>query len=110
MCGTCCTSITRPAFLCTRVRGPNCAGSQLRGGYESDRFRLMLYERATGKITDVSPSFDRWVDSIVWAPDSKTIYFTAENEGEAPIYVVNITTANPLPLELVAGFNDSPTL
>jgi dipeptidyl aminopeptidase/acylaminoacyl peptidase len=84
--------------------------SQLRGGYESDRFRLMLYERATGKITDVSPSFDRWVDSIVWAPDSKTIYFTAENEGEAPIYVVNITTANPLPLELVAGFNDSPTL
>ena len=28
--------------------------SQLRGGYESDRFRLMLYERATGKITDLS--------------------------------------------------------
>ena len=27
--------------------------AQLRGGYESDRFRLMLYERATGKITDV---------------------------------------------------------
>ena len=29
--------------------------SQLRGGYESDRFRLMLYERATGKITDLTP-------------------------------------------------------
>ncbi|MFZ0914395.1 MAG: S9 family peptidase [Candidatus Korobacteraceae bacterium] len=84
--------------------------SQLRGGYESDRFRLMLYERATGKITDLTPNFDRWVDSMAWAPDSKTIYFTAENEGEAPIYVVNTTTANPLPLELVAGFNDSPTL
>ena len=65
--------------------------SQLRGGYESDRFRLMLYERATGKITDLSPNFDRWVDSMAWSPDSKTIYFTAENEGEAPIYAINVT-------------------
>ena len=82
--------------------------SQLRGGYESDRFRLMLYERATGKITDLTPNFDRWVDSMVWSPDSKTIYFTAENEGEAPIYKINVTDPKPWPQELVAGFNDSP--
>ena len=83
--------------------------SQLRGGYESDRFRLMLYERATGKITDTTPNFDRWVDSMAWAPDSKTIYFTAENEGDAPIYKIDVTAQNPWPQELVAGFNDSPT-
>ncbi len=83
--------------------------SQLRGGYESDRFRLMLYERATGKITDLAPNFDRWVDSMVWSPDSKAIYFTAENEGAAPIYAINVTTPNPWPQELVGGFNDSPT-
>ena len=83
--------------------------SQLRGGYESDRFRLMLYERATGKITDMTPNFDRWVDSMAWSPDSKTIYFTAENEGEAPIYALNITQPNSWPMELVSGFNDSPT-
>jgi dipeptidyl aminopeptidase/acylaminoacyl peptidase len=83
--------------------------SQLRGGYESDRFRLMLYERATGKITDVAPNFDRWVDSMAWSPDSKTIYFTAENEGEAPIYQIDITRNDPWPELTVAGFNDSPT-
>jgi len=83
--------------------------SQLRGGYESDRFRLILYERATGKITDMTPNFDRWVDSMAWSPDSKTIYFTAENEGEAPIYALNITGKDRWPQELVAGFNDSPT-
>ena len=83
--------------------------SQLRGGYESDRFRLMLYERATGKITDVAPNFDRWVDSMTWSPDSKSIYFTAENEGEAPIYQINVTNTKGMPLEVVAGFNDSPT-
>ncbi len=83
--------------------------SQLRGGYESDRFRLMLYERATGKITDVSPNFDRWVDSMCWSPDSKTIYFTAENEGEAPIYSVDLTSKAPYPWVLLEGFNDGPT-
>jgi len=83
--------------------------SQFRGGYESDRFRLMLYERATGKITDLTPNFDRWVDAMAWSPDSKTIYFTAENEGQAPIYQINVTAANAWPEELVAGFNDSPT-
>jgi dipeptidyl aminopeptidase/acylaminoacyl peptidase len=82
--------------------------SQLRGGYESDRFRLMLYERATGKITDLTPNFDRWVDSMTWSPDSKTIYFTAENEGEAPIYELHIDSEDRWPQELVAGFNDSP--
>ena len=55
----------------------------------------MLDERATGKITDVSPNFDRWVDSMAWSPDSKTIYFTAENAGDSPIYQINVTTANP---------------
>jgi dipeptidyl aminopeptidase/acylaminoacyl peptidase len=83
--------------------------SQLRGGYESDRFRLMLYERATGEITDMTPTFDRWVDSVAWSPDSKSIYFTAGNQGENPIYVLNIGQANPWPQELVDGYNDSPT-
>jgi dipeptidyl aminopeptidase/acylaminoacyl peptidase len=83
--------------------------SQLRGGYESDRFRLMLYERATGKITDAMPNFDRWVDSMSWSPDSKTIYFTAENEGAAPIYQFDLEQPVAWPSELVAGFNDSPT-
>jgi dipeptidyl aminopeptidase/acylaminoacyl peptidase len=45
---------------------------------------------------------------MAWAPDSKTIYFTAENEGEAPIYKIDMTTKEPWPWELVSGFNDSP--
>ncbi len=83
--------------------------SQLRGGYESDRFRLMLYERATAKITDLSPNFDRWVDSIAWSPDSKTIYLTAGNEGRNPIYALRLAQTTPWPEELVDGYNDSPT-
>ncbi len=83
--------------------------SQFRGGYESDRFRLMLYDRATGKITDLTPNFDRWVDSVAWAPDSKAIYFTAGNEGQNPIYAIKIEQQNPWPMEVLTGYNDSPT-
>ena len=60
--------------------------SQARAGYESDRFRLMLYERATGKITELTKGFDRWVGSFVWTPDSKQLYFAAEDKGESPIH------------------------
>ena len=61
---------TNPGSDSTPVYSPDgkyiAYRAQLRAGYESDRFRLMLYERASGKITDLTPNFDRWVDSIAW--------------------------------------------
>jgi dipeptidyl aminopeptidase/acylaminoacyl peptidase len=82
--------------------------SQFRAGYESDRFRLQLIERATGKITNLTENFDRWVDSMSWAPDSKSLYITAGNEGNAAIYQVGIDGVQPRMLVSV-GTNDSPT-
>ncbi len=61
--------------------------AQQRPGYESDRFRLMLYDRKTGERENLTEDFDSWVGSFVWARDSKRIYFTAEDEGSSPIYV-----------------------
>ncbi len=83
--------------------------SQFRAGYESDRFRLQLIDRATGKITNLTEKFDRWVDSMSWAPDSKSLYITAGNEGDAPIYQVAID-GGAQPKMLVAHYtDDSPT-
>ncbi len=62
--------------------------AQTRAGYESDRFRLMLHERATGNVSNLSETFDRWVDSITWAPDSSRLFFTAEDRGRAPIFTI----------------------
>ncbi len=59
--------------------------SQARAGYESDKFRLVLYNRATKQIREVLPNFDRWVDEFVWAPDSQSIYLTSGHEGEEPL-------------------------
>ena len=66
--------------------------SQARPGYESDRFRLALYNRATKKITLPMDDFDRWVDQFVWAPDSQSIYFTAGDEGEEPIFQLDLAS------------------
>ncbi|HUI39250.1 MAG TPA: S9 family peptidase, partial [Candidatus Nitrosotalea sp.] len=62
--------------------------AQLQPGYESDRWRLMLYERATGKMTNLTENFDRNISSPEWSADSKTIYFNTEEKAELPIYSV----------------------
>jgi dipeptidyl aminopeptidase/acylaminoacyl peptidase len=64
---------------------------QQRAGYESDRFRLVLYNRSTKQIKELLPNFDRWVDEEAWSPDSKTIYFAAGNKGEEPLYATNLS-------------------
>ncbi|GAC1659473.1 MAG: S9 family peptidase [Acidobacteriaceae bacterium] len=64
--------------------------SQERGGYESDRFRLMLYDRASGAVRELTVAFPNWVDSFTWHPDSKRIVFVSDKEGEAPLFTLDI--------------------
>jgi dipeptidyl aminopeptidase/acylaminoacyl peptidase len=81
--------------------------SQKTAGYESDRWRLMLYDRANGKQTELAESFDRSVDEIVWSPDGKRIYFTAENEAEKPVYEIAATEGSA-PREILGDtYNDA---
>jgi dipeptidyl aminopeptidase/acylaminoacyl peptidase len=81
--------------------------SQFRPGYESDRFRLQLIERASGKIINLTEGFDRWVESVAWAPDSTKLYITTEDAGESPIYSIEVPGGQLK--EIVRGHNDSPT-
>jgi dipeptidyl aminopeptidase/acylaminoacyl peptidase len=84
--------------------------SQKTPQYESDRWRLMLYDRTGGTHTEVAESFDRSVDEIAWSPDSKRIYFTATNEAEQPVYEVAAAPGSA-PREIVKdSFNDSISL
>ncbi len=62
--------------------------AQQRPGYESDRFRLMLYDRKTGEKKNLTEDFDRWVGSYAWLPNSKAIYFSSEQEGHVQLFRV----------------------
>jgi dipeptidyl aminopeptidase/acylaminoacyl peptidase len=64
--------------------------AQQRPGYESDRFRLMLYDRKTGGKKNLTEGVDRWVGTYIWAPDSSRVYFSAEASGTQPIFSVDI--------------------
>lgn len=78
--------------------------SQATPGYESDRFRLMLYDRKTGRAQSLSESVDSWVDEFTFSPDSKWIYFAAEDRGKEPIYSVS-TGGGPAKKVVADGFN-----
>ena len=62
--------------------------SQARAGYESDKWRLMVYDRTSGKTTSLTDAFDRSVDTLLWSSDGASIYFNAEDRGEMPLFVI----------------------
>ncbi len=60
--------------------------SMARAGHEADRNRLMLYDRESHEIRELSASLDQWVGHTVWAPDSKALYFSTEDGATVQIY------------------------
>lgn len=78
--------------------------SQARNGYESDLFRLRVYDRQTGRSSDLTSGFDQWVGGFTWAPDSDTLYFTAPERGEQPVFKTSVN--NPKVERVMGAFND----
>jgi dipeptidyl aminopeptidase/acylaminoacyl peptidase len=97
--------------------------SQARAGYESDRFRLMLYDRKTSALREVSLALttyssppaiaksgsapiasppvkavtgdlDKWVDEFLWTSDSLRIFFASADHGQDVIYRTNVPEGN----------------
>jgi dipeptidyl aminopeptidase/acylaminoacyl peptidase len=62
--------------------------AQMRAGYEADRWRLMVYDRTTRAIRNLTEPFDRQVGDVAWSPDSRTLFFTAEDDARVPIFAV----------------------
>jgi dipeptidyl aminopeptidase/acylaminoacyl peptidase len=65
--------------------------SQTRAGYESDRWRLIVLERATGRVTNLTDTLDRWVQSFIWGPNSAELFFTMDDRGRQAISFIPVT-------------------
>ncbi len=81
--------------------------AQLMAGYESDRWRMILYDRAKGTHANLTENFDRSVDAIAWAPDSKTLYFDTEDRQDVAIFrMAAAAGALPDPVVRIAAVSE----
>jgi dipeptidyl aminopeptidase/acylaminoacyl peptidase len=64
--------------------------SQARGGFESDRFRLMIYDRANKRVTEILSTWDRNADAYIWTPDSKALLLQTTDAGRDKLYRATI--------------------
>jgi dipeptidyl aminopeptidase/acylaminoacyl peptidase len=76
--------------------------SQARGGFESDKFRLVLAQRLSQSAgqrvsgrewsdpVELMPKYDNWIDEFTWVPDSAAIVFTSGEEGTESVISCNI--------------------
>ncbi|MFT3898170.1 MAG: S9 family peptidase [Thermomonas sp.] len=61
-------------------------------GFEADRFALMAMDLASGKAREIDPQWDRSANGIALSADGKTIYTTAEDMGQQPLFAVDIAS------------------
>jgi dipeptidyl aminopeptidase/acylaminoacyl peptidase len=64
--------------------------SQARAGYESDKWRLIVLDRVNGRLTLPTDAVDRAVNSFVWSPDSKRLFFGVTDRGRQAIQFVSV--------------------
>jgi dipeptidyl aminopeptidase/acylaminoacyl peptidase len=60
--------------------------SMERDGFESDKNRLFIVNTKTWEKTYATKDFDQNAGTLIWAADSKSIYFTSDWHGTFQIY------------------------
>lgn len=65
---------------------------QKQPGYESDLFRLAVYDRASGASTVLTEAYRDWIEEFEWSADSRSIYFSGPLKGLTPIHRLEVQT------------------
>ncbi len=64
--------------------------SQARPAYESDRWRLMVRDRASGAVRELPKAFDRWVGEYAWEPSSGGLVVIAEEHQQNRFFHITL--------------------
>ena len=60
--------------------------SMQRAGFESDRNRIMVYDRTSGEIEEITKGLDQTTHHATWSSDSSHLYFYSESRGTNQIF------------------------
>ena len=63
-----------------------------RPGFEADRFRIRLRDLATGRERVLADAWDRSSNGVVFSADGRTLYTTAADVGQAPLFAIDVAT------------------
>jgi dipeptidyl aminopeptidase/acylaminoacyl peptidase len=71
--------------------------SQTTPGYESDLYRIGLFDRQSRAVRYLSDRslFDNWIDDLQWSGASDALYFSADVRGENPIFRLDLGGGRP---------------
>ena len=71
-----------------------------RPGFEADRYALTALDLATGERREVAPDWDRSAGSVAVSDDGSSLYVTAQDVGQYPLFQVDVASGEVT--ELVA--------
>jgi len=66
--------------------------SMARAGFEADKQTLMLYNRASGELKNVTEKLDISIGQILFSPDGKFVYYDADREAFHSIFKYDLET------------------
>lgn len=67
--------------------------SMERPGFEADRNRIMLFDRASGALLELTQGLDQTTHHAFWSEDSKRLTFESEYRGTTQVFEIDVTSA-----------------
>ena len=64
--------------------------SMRRAGFEADRNRIMLYDRSSGAVSELTVGLDQAAHGSRWAPDSQSMFFMSEWRGTNQLFEISL--------------------
>ena len=61
--------------------------------YESDKKRLMVMNADGSNKRDLTENWDYWPETLAWAKDGKSLWFTGYYQGVEPVFKIDLATA-----------------
>ncbi|MEI7036151.1 S9 family peptidase [Fulvimonas yonginensis] len=58
-------------------------------GFEADRFGIMAMDLQSGAVREVDPQWDRSAGALSVSGDGKTLYATADDRGQHPLFAID---------------------
>lgn len=65
---------------------------QLRPGFESDRFHIMLHDEKTGAEHELAADWDHSAEALKFSADGQTLYVTAEDVGQTKLFAIDVAS------------------